>query len=69
MAKTKFRELYNARSPKARARVEARVRQALAEMPALEVQQNRQLKGNGGPLKSEQGNAGLEALAGRETLD
>ncbi len=36
MARTKFRELYNARPAEARARVEARVRQALAEMPTLE---------------------------------
>lgn len=43
MARTKFRDLYNARPAEARARVEARVRQALAEMPAQEFQQARQL--------------------------
>lgn len=43
MANTKFRELYNARSAKAKARVEARVRKALGEMPVQEFQQARQL--------------------------
>lgn len=43
MARTKFRDLYNARPAEARARVEARVKRALAEMPAQELQQARQL--------------------------